>query len=128
MDMISVCAVGIFAVICAAALRKYSGEAAALMLISAVIMLTFIALPYAESMIRQIRMFSDAAFVKTEYLQALLKSVGICYLTHITADICRENGGQSTASQVELCGRLAILMIACPLYADILTMVSSFLQ
>ncbi len=128
MNIISVCVIAVFAVICSAALRSYGSEIAGLLTLAAVVMLSLLALPYAQSVIVSITGLSEQAAVRTEYVQALIKSVGICFLTRISADICRENGGQSAASEVELCGRLAILMIACPLYADLISLVGSFLK
>ena len=126
--MLSVCAAAAFAALCAAALRKYSAEVSALVLVAAAVMSALLALPYIESILSQIAAFSEAAAVSEKYMTALIKSVGICLLTQLTADICRENGAQSAASQAELCGKLAILLIACPLYADLLAAVSEFLM
>ncbi len=127
MNIISVCIAAVFAVLCSAALRNYSGEIASLLLLASVVFIALMTLPYVQSVLAQISGLSDDALIGTSYLQTLIKAVGICWLTHITANICRENGGQSAAAQVELCGRLSILILACPLYADILTLVSGFL-
>lgn len=128
MNMIPVCAVGIFAVICSAALRKTNPEIAALIPVSAVVMIALLMLPYAESAVAAVSGFSEKAMINETYLKALIRSVGICYITQITADICRENGSASTASQVELYGKLAILLIACPLYRDMLELVTRFMK
>ncbi len=128
MNIIPVCVISIFTVICAVSLRKYSGEIASLLLVAAVILTAVFAIPCAQSIISSIEGFSAAASVREEYVQALVKTVGICYLTQLTADICRENGGQSAAAQAEICGRLAVLLIACPLYADLINVVAGFVE
>lgn len=114
--------------ICAAGLRKYTPEIASLLLVSSVVFLALLLMPLAQSVITQMIGLSDAALIEDGYLQALIKAVGICYITQLTADICRENGAQSTATQVELCGKTAILLTACPLYSDLLSLVSKFLE
>ena len=128
MEMISVCVVAVFAVVISTALRKESGEIAALLLVAAAVLTAILAVPYARRVLTSLSGFSEQAAVKEEYMQALVKSVGISLLTRIAADICRENGGQSAASGVELCGRLSILLIACPLYAELIKTVGSFLK
>ncbi|MBQ1546350.1 MAG: hypothetical protein IIZ59_02325 [Clostridia bacterium] len=128
MNIVSVCAVCVFAVICAAALRKYSPETSSLLLTAAVVMTALCMLPYFQKVINSIEAFSDSAQIKPIYIESLVKSVGICCLTRIAADICRENGGQSAAAQTELCGRIAILIIACPLYGELISAISDFLR
>lgn len=127
MNVISVCVLGVFAVICAAALRKTSPETASMLLVSAVVFIALLSLPYIERVMAQLSGLNETALIKESYLQSMIKSVGICFITQITADVCRENGGQSAATQVELYGKLAILLIACPLYADLLSLVSKLL-
>ncbi len=119
MNILSVCIIGIFAVVCSVSLRKTCPEAAALLPVSAAVMAALSMLPYAGSIISEISVLSDKAMISSAHLQALIKSVGITVLTKMTADICRENGSQSVASQVELYGRLAILLIALPLYEEL---------
>ena len=127
MNIVSVCVVGIFAVICSASLRKSCPEAASLLPISAAVTAALFMLPYAQSVISEITSFSDKAMINEAHLKALIKAVGITILTRTTADICRENGSQSVASQVELCGRLSILITALPLYGELVRTAAEFI-
>ena len=52
----------------------------------------------------------------SEYLTVLLKSLGICFLTQLAADICRDSGEGTLASQAETAGKTALLIIALPLF------------
>ena len=115
MNIIPVCVISVFTVICSVSLRRYSGEIASLLLVAAVILTAVFAIPYVQNIVSSIEGFSAAASIKEEYLQALVKTVGICYLTQLTADICRENGGPSAAVQAEICGRPAVVRVAWPL-------------
>lgn len=119
MNIISVCAVSIFSVVCGVSLKKYAPEITALMITSAVVMTAVFMIPYLSDVIYSIGDLAERAYIKSEYMIALVKSIGICLLTQITSDICRENGGHSLATQTEICGRIAILMIAYPLYTDL---------
>ena len=123
----AVCAAAMFTALCAVFLRKYAPETASLIVTGGAVMIGLLLLPYAESAVSSVMNFSESASLAPEYISALVKSVGICFLTQLTADICRENGSASLASQVELCGRLAVLVIACPLYGDLLGLVGELL-
>lgn len=50
------------------------------------------------------------------YLEILMRSLGICYLTGLAADICRDSGEGTLATQMETAGKLALLLISLPLF------------
>jgi stage III sporulation protein AD len=51
-----------------------------------------------------------------EYLTIVFKSVGICYITQIACDCCRDSGENALASQLELAGKAALLLTALPMF------------
>lgn len=63
-----------------------------------------------------------------DYASILLKALGIAWLTHITAEVCRDCGESSAASYVELAGKLEILLLTFPLLAKILDTASQILN
>lgn len=60
---------------------------------------------------------SDTAF------SVVLKGVGVCLLTQLTADVCRDAGQTALAGKAELTGRILLLLISVPLYEQILTLI-----
>lgn len=48
------------------------------------------------------------------YFRLIWKAIGITYLCEISADLCKETGNLLIAKQVELCGRLAVLLMGVP--------------
>lgn len=128
MNIISVCVLGVFAVLGGVALRKYNGELAAMMMISAVVLMCVMAIPVLSELFSSVRDLTSAANINSEYISVLIKSLGICYITQISVDICRENGSSSVASQIEIAGKLIILLLAVPLYGDLIAMIYGFLN
>lgn len=51
-----------------------------------------------------------------EYLTVLFKALGICYLAQFAGDLCRDSGENALASQAELAGKIALLILALPLF------------
>ncbi|MBQ1390064.1 MAG: stage III sporulation AC/AD family protein [Clostridia bacterium] len=127
MNIISICAFAVFAAAAVCAVRAYSGAFTTPVIIAGMILLSMAALPFAKTAADSINAFSETAQIKKQYIEALLKSVGICLLTQFSADTCRESGAQSIAGQVEVCGKLAVLAIAVPLYTDLLDLVKELL-
>ena len=54
------------------------------------------------------------------YVKIILKALGISYIAEIGTEICRESGHLALASKVELAGRTAILIIAIPMFEELL--------
>ncbi len=128
MDVISVCVLGIFAVLGSVALKKYNGELAALMIISAIMLICFTALPALSQIFDSVNDLTATANINNNYISVLIKSLGICYITQISVDICKENGSGSIASQIEIVGKLIILLLAVPLYGELIEMIYNFLS
>lgn len=71
-------------------------------------------------------MVSDTA--ATGYLQPVLKAFGICVITQIAADICRDAGQQTVAGHVETAGRAATVIIALPMLSSVLSVSAGIIR
>lgn len=49
-----------------------------------------------------------------EAMQTACKAVGLGYITEIGGGICRDLGEAATASRLEICGRLSIVLTGLP--------------
>lgn len=55
------------------------------------------------------------AGIGDEWLQLLLKALGIAVVTQLASDICNDNGSAALTGVVELGGKVLILLLAVPL-------------
>ena len=60
-----------------------------------------------------------ASGVSGEYTIILIKTLGTCFLAQFAADACRDAGESSLASKVELAGKVAVILMALPLFEAI---------
>ena len=60
--------------------------------------------------------------------EILLKSLGLCCLTQISADLCRDAGETALAVNVELAGKTAILVLSLPLFRQLFNFAVVLLQ
>ena len=61
----------------------------------------------------------SASGVSGEYTIILIKTLGTCFLAQFAADACRDAGESSLASKVELAGKVAVILMALPLFEAI---------
>ena len=62
------------------------------------------------------------ASVDTAYVAILLRALGVAFLTHYAAEVCRECGEGGMAGSVELVGKIEILLLCLPLAEQLLSL------
>lgn len=69
-------------------------------------------------------LFQNTAGAQSEYVEILFKSLGICFVVQIACDACRDLGESAIAAKVEMAGKVAVLVLALPLFQRILSIVA----
>ena len=123
MNILSVCALAVIAVIVALTLRPKNAEIALMLTIACSALILLSLLTQANRIVGTVNSIVAAAQINTNYLAILLKAVGICLLTEFAVNTCRDAGSQSLAGYVSLAGKLLVTVTALPLYSDILNTV-----
>ena len=54
------------------------------------------------------------------FISTVLKALGICYLTQLASETCKDAGYCSIASKVELCGKVAIIILSLPMFVSLI--------
>lgn len=119
MDIIQIAGVCIVFSVIFVLLKQYKKEYALLAGIAAGIVILLLIFTKAQPVFSAINGLSSRAGIKTEYLEILLKALGICFVTQFAVDVCKDAGEQGMASKVELAGKFAVLLIALPLFTQV---------
>ncbi len=75
----------------------------------------------AAEAISQLQALSAQAGIDSDVLKLLVKALGICLTAQLAANLCQDSGESALASAVELLGRSAILLMALPLAAQLIS-------
>lgn len=54
-----------------------------------------------------------------EYVTVLFKALGVCLLTQLASDACRDAGEHGLSAKAELAGKIALLTLALPLFRKV---------
>lgn len=65
--------------------------------------------------------------LESGYFEILLKIVGISYLCEFASNLCKESGFLSVASQIEIGGKLTMLVMSMPILLAIVDTITSVL-
>lgn len=86
-------------------------------------------------MVDRLRVFVDAVEQMSQYISidagyiaAMLKMIGVTYIAEFCSSICKDAGYQTIAIQVEIFGKLAILMLGMPVLLALMETVKVFLS
>ena len=64
----------------------------------------------------------------TAYVGTLLKMLGITYIADFSSNICKDAGYQAIAGQIEVLGKLAVLVLSMPILLALLDTIEGFLS
>lgn len=127
MDVFQIVAFGIIAAILIATLRNLRPEIAILASIAAGVVIFVLVAGKLAPVFDAIRIYSNRASVDIQYLPALLKIIGIAYITEFGSDICKDAGETSIASKIELAGKVIIAIMAVPIITSLLELIINLL-
>jgi stage III sporulation protein AD len=119
-DIFALIGAGIVAAALALVLRQHRPEFAMLVSIAAGAFILLRLTGLAQPVLAAIQGMLDSASLPGEYAEILLKALGICFITQIAADTCKDSGETAIASKVEMTGKIAVLAVSLPLFQQVL--------
>lgn len=128
MQWIQFIGIGLIGMILAVLFRQHKPEYAPLISLAAGLAVVFLLLGQLEPIFFQMEEILQQAGIGTEYIVVLLKSLGICYITQLAADTCRDAGESAIASKMELAGKITVLTLAVPYFTGMLQTVGELIR
>lgn len=125
--MIQAAMIGIVGVLLALQIKHVKPEFAIYLSIATSIFLLFLAAGKLEVVVESIRLIQDSISVQSAYIQALLKIIGITYISEFAADICKDAGYSTIAGQIGVFSKLSILAVSMPIITALLETIQGFL-
>lgn len=126
--LISVTGILLCAAMLAVLLRVQKPELALCLSLSAGVLVLLLLLRQLTPLFTAMRRMLSVADLSSDYFGVVLKAAGVCLLTQITADTCRDAGESALASKAELAGRVLMLVLAVPLFEQLLTLVTTLIN
>ena len=128
MQWIQFIGIGLIGMILAVLFRQHKPEYAPLISLAAGLAVVFLLLGQLEPIFSQMEEILRQAGIGTEYIAVLLKSLGICYITQLAADTCRDAGESAIASKMELAGKITVMTLAVPYFTGMLQTVGELIR
>ena len=87
-----------------------------------------LAISYLSPIVSAIENLFDISGVPKNYLEIIFKSIGICYLTQLGCDYCKDANENVLASELELAGKISLLIIALPLFSELVDIIKRIIS
>ena len=95
-------------------------ELSLLLAIACGIVMTVFLLGFVSPVIDEISLIASSGGIDSDMIAVVIKSFGICVAVQTASDLCRDSGQTAIAGKLELGGRLALLILAMPLFRRLL--------
>lgn len=125
--MIKIAAIGVAAAILAAWVKTIKSEYALWLTLAAGVFLGLSAILKLETIVTELHFLQEYFSAYGSYFKLLIKIIGITYLAEFSADLCKDAGANTLASQIELFGKLSILVLCMPIMTSLLETIDYFL-
>lgn len=119
MLIVKVISVAVIAVFLSVIIRQYRAEYSVFIVVGAGIVIWLMLSDTLSGALESMKVMLDGTGVDSEYISIVFKTLGICILTQIASDLCRDCGESALATKTELAGKISILAVAMPMITAI---------
>ena len=128
MNIVQVGVMGIAGILLAAQLKQEKSEVAIYLSIAISVLIFFGILDSLDVFVGTVKEISSFIQIDTSYMLTLMKMLGITYIAEFSAGLCKDAGYSAIATQIEIFGKLTILVLSLPILLALLRTIQEFLQ
>lgn len=127
MNMIQVGILGVAGVLLAVQFKSGKAEYGIYISAALSLLIFFSILGRLEVITEAMRTIAAYISLDTAYMGTLVKMLGVTYIAEFSSSICKDAGYQTIAQQIEIFGKLAILVLSIPILMTLLKTIEGFL-
>ena len=127
MDILKISVLGAAGVLLGILLKDRAPEYVSLVTMGIGLVILGLAVGKISYLFQSLERLKQSLPIDGSYITTLLKMIGITYIGQFSAGICKDAGHQSTAAQIEMFCRLAILVQSVPILLALLETIQEFM-
>ncbi|MDE6724449.1 MAG: stage III sporulation protein AC/AD protein family [Ruminiclostridium sp.] len=128
MNIIIIVSFGIISAVLSLVLKQYKPEYSMFISLASGILIFVSVIAAIEPIIGYISELTENAGLSGIYAEILLKSLAVCYLTQLACDCCKDAGETAIAGKLQIAGKIAVLLIALPIFKSITEIVTGLID
>lgn len=128
MNIIAITGLCLVATIIIKLFDKINKEYGFLIILGTTCFILLMIISYLSPIISQIENLFTMSGISKGYLEIIFKALGICYLTQLGCDFCKDANENVLASELELAGKVSLLIIALPLFSELIEIIKKIIS
>lgn len=125
--MVTIAVIGVAAALLALQFKNLKSEYGIYITLAACLIIFFYSVGRLTSILGMIENIVDITTINSEYIMAIIKIVGITYISEFASDICRDCGYSAISNQLHIFGKLTVLALSAPILESLINMVGEIL-
>jgi len=121
--MVQIIGIGLTATVLATLLRQQMPSFATLVSLFAGVIILLLLVRSISGALDTFQQLTAAANMNQMFLQTLIRILGIAYVVEFAADIARDAGETALGGRIELAGKIGIVLLALPIFKDVLDVI-----
>lgn len=126
MDIIKIGAIGIIGVLLAVFFRSVKAEYGVYIGVITGLLIFGVTLENLAVFMDEVQLFQSIIRADNGFLTILLKIVGITYICEFCAGICRDAGYGAVGGQIEIFGKVMVLLTGLPILLSVVSTIQNF--
>lgn len=127
-EIFTIAGIGIIASGLIILLKQYKPEYAFGAALAAGILLLLNVIIIFSNIFEEINSLVSVSGIKNENFKILLRCLGICMVTKIASETCKDCGQGSISSKIDLAGKVVILASSIPLFSEIIGIIKTLIN
>ena len=128
MDIVKIAAFGIAGTLLGILLKGQKKEYELFVTLGVSLCIFYFIMSKLELVLSVVNQMQEYVSLDTSYIAILVKMIGITYVSEFSANLCKDAGYQAVAGQIEMFGKLSILVISMPVLLVLLERIAEFLS
>lgn len=125
LSIVQVVLLAVIGMILALVCRSKSAEMSVIISLGVCLLLMFFMVQAFDELVQFVQRI--AGYMNLSYVGVLLKLIGIAYVCEFASGLCRDAGYQAVSGQIEMAGKVAMMVISLPVMLAILDTIQNFL-
>ncbi|MBQ8924454.1 MAG: stage III sporulation protein AD [Lachnospiraceae bacterium] len=118
----------IIAIILALSLKSRNPEISSIISVCLCLVIISVCVDMLNIIINKVKSISSNVDIDKTYIFILLKLIGIAYICEFASGISKDAGYSAVASQIELLGKLTMLMVSLPVLEQVIEIIINMMR
>lgn len=127
MNIIAFVGAGIIGTVLSVVIKQYKPEFGMYITLMTGMLMLGAAVSAVKPALDMISSYMEIADPDSVYAEILIKTLAVCYLTQMAGESCSDAGETSIAAKIALAGKIAVVLIALPLFEKLMEVIKQLL-